>query len=136
MGETLPEQEIDKFCLEVRRKGSRLVMLFGSRATGAYTDESDADICLVADWLPEDLFKRRYPAPSGYISISVFGFHPREFLSMIREANPFVLDIVHYGRTLYDDGFLKEVRKAYRQAVKEHGLRRTELGWEWRVDPG
>jgi len=53
--------------------------------------------------------------------------------SMLREANPFVLDIVCYGRVLHDDGFLEEVRKAYDRTVREYGLRRTKRGWEWKV---
>ncbi|MEM1595519.1 MAG: nucleotidyltransferase domain-containing protein, partial [Ignisphaera sp.] len=42
----------------------KLVVLFGSRARGNYTDESDIDILVVADNLPKD---------------------PREAFSMLRD---------------------------------------------------
>lgn len=59
------ERELDRFCAEAKRRGARAVLLFGSRAKGEDTEESDADVCLIADDLPEDLFQRRYPAPLG-----------------------------------------------------------------------
>lgn len=125
------DQELERFCAEAKAQGARAVVLFGSRAKGQHTEESDADICLISDDLPEDVFRRRYPAPSGYRFLSIFGFRPREVLELLRRANPFVLDIVHEGKLLYDDGFFQEVREVYAETVQRHNLRRTERGWNW-----
>lgn len=127
------DQELSRFCAEAKKRRARAVVLFGSRAKGEYTDESDADVCLIADDLPEDLFRRRYPAVPGYRFLSVLGFHSREFLELLHGANPLALDIVHEGKPLYDDGFLKEARKVFEEAIRRYELRRTDRGWNWKV---
>jgi hypothetical protein len=123
------EQELERFCSEARTRGARLVVLFGSRAKNRHTEESDADVCLVAEDLPEDIFQRRYPCPSGYRFLSVFGFHPDEFLRMLAEGNPFLLDILFEGKVLHDDGFSREARRVYNEALKRFRLCRKEDGW-------
>lgn len=125
------EGELEKFCAEARGRRARAVLLFGSRARGQHTEHSDADVCLIADDLPEDPFQRRYPAPSGYRSLAVFGFHPGEFLRLLRQGNPFVLEIVHGGKLLYDDGFFGQVRESFEEAIRSYNLQRTESGWNW-----
>lgn len=125
------ERELQRFCAEARRGGARAVILFGSRVRGQHTEESDVDVCLIADDLPEDTFQRRYPAPSGYRWLSVFGFHPHEFLRMLRQGNLFVMEIVQEGKLLYDDGFFRQVRAIYQEAVQRYNLQRTKGGWNW-----
>ncbi len=125
------EQELAKFCTEAKDRRARAVILFGSRAKGQHTEHSDADVCLIAEDLPEDLFQRRYPAPSGYRFLSVFGFHPGEFLHLLRQGNPFVLEIVHGGKLLYDDSFFGQVLASYQEAIRNYNLQRTENGWNW-----
>jgi hypothetical protein len=127
------ERELERFCREARERRARAVILFGSRARGEHTEESDADICLIAEDLPEDLFQRRYPAPSGYRYLSVFGYHPQEFLHLLSEGNLFVLDIAHEGRCLYDDNFIAQAHEAYEEAISRYHLRRTERGWCWKA---
>jgi hypothetical protein len=124
-------KEINRLCLEMSNKGLKTVILFGSRAKGNYTEESDVDICVIADALPEDMLKRRYPAPSGYKFLSIFAFYPAEFLQMLKEANPFLLDIISYGKVVYDHGFFEEAQKAFHEVSKEYGLERQEKGWSY-----
>lgn len=128
------EQELEKFCAEAKTLRARAVILFGSMAGGQHTEESDADVCLIADGLPEDLFQRRYLAPSGYRYLSVFGFHPQEFLKELRMGNTFILDIVHEGKLLYNDGFFEQVQTTYQQVIQRYNLHRTEGGWDWFVN--
>ena len=125
-------EEIEKFCSATRGKGVRAIILFGSRAKGDYTENSDVDLCLIADDLPQDLFQRRYLAPPGYSLLSVFGFYPHEFLAMLESANLFTLDIISYGRVLYSDGFFEKIQKACYEVVKKYGLEKEERGWSWR----
>lgn len=125
------EQALERFCTEAKRLRARALILFGSRARGQHTEESDADVCLIAEDLPEDLFQRRYPAPSGYRRLSVFGFHPQEFLQQLRQGNPFTLEIMYEGVILYDDGFLRQAREVYQEAIRCYHLRRTARGWDW-----
>ena len=127
----LIEEEIDRFLAIAKKKKAKAVILFGSRAKGEYTEESDCDICLIADDLPYDLFRRRYLAPSGFRFLSVFGFHPQEFLDMLEDANLFILDILEEGITLYDNGFLREAQIRGKEVIEKHHLRKEEKGWSW-----
>jgi len=131
----IPNEELAAFRKETQRAGARSLILFGSRPKDEHTEESDVDLCLISNNLPQDTFKRRYLAPSGYGWLSVFGFYPDEFLSMLREANLFALDIVYYGKSLHDDGFLSEAQEVFdqTQTVRAYGLRRNKRGWEWKV---
>lgn len=125
--------EINRFCFEMGNKGVETVILFGSRAKGNHTENSDADLCLIADDLPKDMLGRRYPAPSGYKFLSVFAFHPDEFLTMLANANPFILDIVSYGKTVYDNGFFEKAETSFHEVVKKFGLKRHQKGWSWEM---
>jgi hypothetical protein len=128
------ELEMNRFCLEAKTRGARAVMLFGSRAKGEHTGESDADICLIADDLPDEIFKRRYLAPSGYQRLSVFGFRPGEFLRLLEQGNTFVLDIMHDATILYDDGFWDKSQQIYYETIKCYKLQRIKGGWNWQRD--
>lgn len=128
------EEEIEKFLAIAKKKKAEAVILFGSRATGEYTEESDCDICLIADDLPQDVFRRRYLAPSGFRFLSVFGFHPQEFLDMLKDANLFILDILEEGKTLYDNGFLREAQIRGKEVIEKYHLKKEEKGWNWDKD--
>jgi len=124
--------EINRFCSEMSHKEVRAVILFGSRAKGNDTENSDVDLCVIADDLPQEVLSRRYPAPSGYKFLSILGFHPDEFLTMLKDANPLILDIVTYGKIIYDNGFFKQVETSFHEVIKKYGLKRQERGWSWK----
>ena len=128
------EEEIKRFLEIAKKKKARAVILFGSRSKGEYTEESDCDICLIADDLPHDVFRRRYLAPSGFRFLSVFGFHPQEFLNMLNDANLFILDILEEGKTLYDNGFLRQAQIRGKEVIEKYLLKREEKGWSWDKD--
>ncbi|MBO3840050.1 MAG: nucleotidyltransferase domain-containing protein, partial [Candidatus Brockarchaeota archaeon] len=46
------------FLRQVEKLEPKLIILFGSHARGDFTEESDIDICVVAENLPENLFER------------------------------------------------------------------------------
>jgi len=125
-------EEINRFCSQMSNKEVRTVILFGSRAKGNGTENSDVDLCVIADDLPQEVLKRRYPAPSGYKLLSILGFHPDEFITMLKDANPLILDIVSCGEIVYDNGFFKQVEGLFHQVIKKYGLKRQERGWSWR----
>lgn len=47
-------RELRELAERLSRYGVRFVVLFGSRARGDYTDESNVDVLVVADELPDD----------------------------------------------------------------------------------
>ena len=100
----------------------RLVVLFGSRARGDYTDESDVDILVVADNLPKDpreafstLRDARYP------SINPIGFNTEVFLKKLAAGSTFLLEILDEGIVLYaDKDFYTMTMKIYENVRKRY----------------
>jgi len=101
-----------------RRLAVKLVVLFGSRARGDYTDESDIDVLVVADDLPRDpreafeiLRDHRYPA------VNPLGYNTESFLKRLREGSTFILEVLEDGKILYADPvFYEDVMRIYREA--------------------
>ena len=101
---------------------TRLVLLYGSRARGDYTDESDVDVLVVADLLPEDprrsfsmLFSSRYP------SVIPLGMNTKVFIKKLKEGSTFVLEALEDGKILYaDKEFLNDVKKLFMETRKRY----------------
>jgi len=95
----------------------RLVVLFGSRARGDYTDRSDVDILVVADDLPKD------PRESfamlcdiDFINVHPIGFNTGSFLKKLKEGSVFIIEILEEGKIIYaDKEFLEQVMSIYRE---------------------
>ncbi|AEA12352.1 DNA polymerase, beta domain protein region [Thermoproteus uzoniensis 768-20] len=98
--------------------GAKLVVLFGSRARGDYTESSDYDVLVVADDLPADpreaygvLFDLEHPA------VQPLGVRSDRFLEMLRRGNVLLLEALEDGVVLYADrSFLEETLAVYREA--------------------
>lgn len=96
-------------------RGLKLVMLFGSRARGDFTESSDVDVLVVADDLPTDpreayamLRELEYP------NANPTGMNTKTFLNKLRSENPFIMEILEDGKPLYSDKeFLSEVVRIY-----------------------
>ncbi len=127
---------IRRFRVETALLQPRLMILFGSYARGDFTEDSDIDLCVVAEKLPRELFARR-----GMVSlytvhrIRAIGFQPEEFLSLVRVMNLFVYDILEEGRVMFDDGFSTTVYETFRRCKKEYGARKRGHTWKWREAP-
>lgn len=107
----------------------RLVVLFGSRARGDYTDRSDIDIFVVADDLPKD------PRESfamlrdiDFVSVHPVGSNTESFLKKLREGNVFIIEILEEGKVVYSDKeFLEQVMSIYRKTRSRY----TRRGKTW-----
>jgi predicted nucleotidyltransferase len=58
----------------------RLIILFGSRARGDYTDESDIDVLIVADKMPSDP-REAYEIVRRLIDVKITHYALRPILS-------------------------------------------------------
>lgn len=124
--------------------GDRLiaVVLFGSRARGEGSADSDWDLLVIAEGLPEKPFERHLflkgllPASCGN-AVSVLARTPEEFADHIVSL---YLDIALDGQVVYDpQGYATQRLRSLRRLMVGAGLyrERTEAGdiWRWREQP-
>ncbi len=114
----------------LRSYGVRLMMLFGSRARGDYTEESDVDLLVVADELPKD------PRESYAIVASLAGprvtptcFNTESFMKKLEGESTLIMEVLEDGKVVYaDERFLEEVMARYREVRR----RWTRNGRTWK----
>lgn len=107
--------ELSKLVEKYKRIGAKLVVLYGSFARGDYTEESDIDVLVVGDFLPEDpreaysiLLDFEYP------KVRPLGFNTQIFLLKLREGSRFILEVFKDGKILYaDEEFLEIMKKEF-----------------------
>ena len=129
-----------------REFGERLVSvaIYGSAARGEAGEESDLDVLVVAEDLPDDLGERLRisgrlaislrPPPGVPSPLSAVLLTPRE----VSRNPPILLDLVEDAVILYDrGGFLSRALERLRKRLKELGAKRvrTERGWYWVLKP-
>jgi predicted nucleotidyltransferase len=124
--------------------GDRLmaVVLFGSQARGEAREDSDWDVLVIAEELPEDplerghLLRQLLPIPCR-VAISFLARTPQEFEGHLSSL---YLDIALDGQILYDPkGYAEERLSTLRRRIEEAGLFRekTPAGdfWRWKTPP-
>lgn len=110
----------------------RTIVLMGSRARGEWKPHSDTDIVVVARNFPEnhtELLVALNPAEAWGLCLEPRAYTPEDFLDAIWGLDLTALDALHEGVVLYDDGFWKQARKAFKVAKREYGLRKIKDGW-------
>ncbi len=112
-----------------RRFKPKLIILFGSRARGDYTDSSDYDILVVSDELPEDpreAFDRLYDL--DYPNVFPIGMSTSSFLRRLEEGSTFILELLEDGRILSaDEDFLQKVMAKFNEVRRR--FRREGRTW-------
>jgi len=148
----------ERFVELVREElGDRLVAaaVFGSLATGRFTEESDVDVLLVVEgvegrslcsrvWDLVPLIERLRGTEEaaawvrevgrGIPDISPIVLTPEE----VRRHPPLLLDVAFDALVLYDRGFLARELGELRRRLEEIGARRITLpdgSWYWRLSP-
>ena len=140
------DHEVVRRAVEALREvlGERLVsaVLFGSRARGDDRPESDWDLLVLAEGLPENpfdrsLFLKRIVPPECRGAISFLAKSPKEFEAGLASV---YLDVALDGRILFDSsGYAAGRLRSLRRLIEEAGLyrERTESGdwWRWKQEP-
>ncbi|MCA9941796.1 MAG: nucleotidyltransferase domain-containing protein, partial [Anaerolineales bacterium] len=121
------------------------LILFGSRARGDATPDSDWDVLLLADNLPVSPFRRSrfvyalLPDEWRY-QLSILCHSTSEWFSRV---TPLALDIALDGIILYDNsqGTVSTRLADLRQKLNQMGLKRQAIGnndwlWFWQSFPG
>jgi len=124
-------EKVREFLRQVEKLKPRLVVLFGSYARGDFTEESDIDVCIVAENLSKNIFERR--SLSGLYRVGnlrAVGYFPGEFLEGLEKPNFFLYDVLEDGLTVhYDKSFLESVMEKKDMVKKKMGLVRERDGW-------
>ncbi|MEM4970852.1 MAG: nucleotidyltransferase domain-containing protein [Sulfolobales archaeon] len=112
-----------------RGVGARLVILFGSRARGDYTEYSDYDVLVVGDNIPRDP-REAYAMlidPSNP-NVQPVGMNTEVFLKKLREGNTFILEALEDGRILYaDEALLNNVMQEFKRIRSKY----QRIGRTW-----
>ncbi|MBS7611411.1 nucleotidyltransferase domain-containing protein [Candidatus Bathyarchaeota archaeon] len=127
-------RKVDEFLNQIKPLKPKLVILFGSYARGDFTENSDIDVCVVAEELPMNIFERR--SLSGLYRVyglRAIGYQPNEFIEMLSEPNLFIHEILSEGIILYcEKSFLETVEKAKLKIVKEMMLSKKKDVWRFK----
>ncbi|MEM0504786.1 MAG: nucleotidyltransferase domain-containing protein [Sulfolobales archaeon] len=121
--------ELKDLVEEYRRKLSlKLVVLFGSRARGDYTDKSDVDILVVADELPKDPREAFVILRDiRFININPIGFNTEVFIKKLKTGSTFILEILDEGKIMYvNKEFQEQLMNIYKE-VRGRYVRRGKL---------
>jgi len=134
--------------LEALRKGLgndlMAVVLFGSRARGEAGPESDWDLLLIAENLPNSPWHRQKQIlallpQSWRHQVNVLAYTPSEWFARV---TPLALDIALDGIVLYDNtnALFSARLSALRKQLSDLGLERQAIGenqwvWLWRDKP-
>jgi len=149
MGMTLPanhkKELLDQVVAALRTAlGDRLVavVLFGSRARGEAREDSDWDVLVIAEALPDDplergRFLRQFLPIRCRLGVSFLARTPQEFEAHVSSL---YLDIAVDGQILDDPkGYAAKRLATLQRLIEESGLfrERTPAGdlWRWKVPP-
>ncbi len=122
---------VECFVEQVRRLDPLLVLLFGSVATGEFTQYSDADVLVVFEH-PVD-WETVYACSDGIVQPVVKTRD--ELIAQIAAGAPFLCETVEEGRVLFDaNGVYERLCRHVIAARERWGLERTPDGWRWTAE--
>ncbi len=122
----------------VEHFGERLKMmvLFGSQSRGDARPDSDHDIFVVVEGLPQDPLARQRKVMAPLLPallclperLSVIAKTPQELLG---DLTPLVVDVCTDGIGLYGQAYFKTLQTKVMQALRDAGLQRRRLAGTW-----
>jgi len=122
---------VECFVEQVRRLDPLLVLLFGSVATGEFTQYSDADVLIVFEH-PVD-WETVYACSDGIVQPVVKTRD--ELTAQVAAGTPFLCETIEEGQVLFDaDGVYEQLCRHVIAARERWGLERTPDGWHWNAE--
>ncbi|BBD72874.1 hypothetical protein HS1genome_1263 [Sulfodiicoccus acidiphilus] len=121
----------EEICKLYRNLKPKVVILFGSRARGDYTEESDIDVLIISDLLPRDPREGFIMAYNvNFPKVMPTPMNTRVFLKKLEEGSTLVLEIIEDGKILCgDEDFINEIMKTFTE-VRKRFTREGKL-WKW-----
>ena len=117
-------------------KRLKMMVLFGSQGRGDARPDSDHDIFVVAESLPQDPLARHREVMEPLLPVllrlperlSVIAKTPQELLGHL---TPLVVDVCMDGIALYGHAYFKVLQTKVMQALRDAGLQRRHLAGTW-----
>lgn len=118
--------------IEVFGDGLKTAVLFGSRARGEAGENSDHDIFVVIEGLPDDPLERlkqvRMALLDVPLRVNIIAKTPEQVGANL---TPLLLDICADGVCLYGPRYFEKFRRKALNALKQSGLTRKRMGRDW-----
>lgn len=114
----------------------KLIVLFGSQSRGEAQPDSDHDIFVVIEGLPQDPLARQRAVMTPLLPVllrlperlSLIAKTPEELQG---ELTPLTVDVCVDGISLYGQEYFQNLRSAVIQALDTAGLQRRRLAGTW-----
>lgn len=125
------QDELNSFLSSVKELiALECVILFGSQARGDFTQYSDIDLIIVADF-KEDFFNRILSLSKlneSKYNFEIFCYTANEFDNMFEKGNALILDSINEGIPLQGKSFFNFYKEKLNQLFK-NGLRKSNCTW-------
>src|SRR3989304_10375832 len=123
---------LQEYCDEVvRRFNPVCIILYGSRAKGTYTTESDVDIIVISNNFEQDFLSRiksLIDLNTTNLSIEPLGYTESEFEIMLESCRLTALDAVAEGVALYGNDYFNHLKKKLGELEKK-GIHKGKTSW-------
>lgn len=123
------KKSLDEYLRYIDKHKPSCVVLFGSVARDEDTDESDIDIAIITNNLPNDIFEKC--ALFKYPSIQPTVYDLEEFNQLLNNKNPIALEIVADGIPLIGESIYLKFYETFSQVIKRYGVQRVRGGWNF-----
>jgi len=125
------QNELDSFLKEIEKEIEvKSIILFGSQARGDYTQASDIDLIIIADF-KEDFFNRILKLTrlnKSRYNFELFCYTEIEFKKMFEKGNALILDSINEGIPLLGKSFFNSYKEKLNQLFRK-GLKRSSCTW-------
>jgi predicted nucleotidyltransferase len=112
----------------VKTLNVKIIILFGSRARGDWTPQSDYDLLIIADFKESYLDRIKLVLDIiGDIPLEVEP-HPytlEEAVDMLKRGNPTIVDALEEGKVLYASNDLNKLLNLFKE-LKRRGMKRSK----------
>lgn len=125
------KSELDLFLNDIENHIKvKTIILFGSQARGDYTQASDIDLIIIADF-KEDFFNRILKLSKlnkSRYNFELFCYTEIEFKKMFKNGNALILDSINEGIPLRGKSFFNNYKEKLNQLFQK-GLKKSNCTW-------
>ena len=125
------QKELNSFIKKIKKTIEiKCVILFGSQARGDYSQVSDIDLIIIAEF-KEDFFNRILNLTrlnKSRYNFELFCYTETEFNKMFERGNALVFDSINEGIPLLGESFFTRYKEKLNQLF-QRGLKKSKCTW-------